>query len=87
MQHVYVIRMEEWNAGMLASGSERILGVKAETTHFNSKKHLSFNLVQDKLTHHSTIPIGSKPLSFAFARPHTMLYSFFFTGLIVVSKQ
>ena len=36
--------MEEWNAG--------ILGKKAETNHFNCKKLLSFNFVQDKLTHH-----------------------------------
>jgi hypothetical protein len=53
----------EWNAG--------ILGLKAETNHFNCKKNLSFNFVQGKLTHHSitpsfhysTIPIGAKPLS------------------------
>jgi hypothetical protein len=86
--------MEEWNA--------RILGIRAEINHFNCKKLLSFNFVQDKLTHHfypacpacpvapadgtgvgpadltgvklfsispgpllhhSTIPIGAKPLS------------------------
>jgi hypothetical protein len=36
--------MEEWNVGML--------GVRAEINHFNCKKLLSFNFVQDKLTHH-----------------------------------
>jgi len=36
--------MEEWNAG--------ILGIRAEINHFNCKKLLSFNFVQDKLTHH-----------------------------------
>jgi len=49
MQYVYTIRMEEWNAG--------ILGVTAETNHFNCKKLLSFNFVQDKLTHHSITPL------------------------------
>jgi hypothetical protein len=48
-------RMECWNVG--------ILGIKAEINHFNCKKLLSFNFVQDKLTHHSIIPIGAKPLS------------------------
>jgi hypothetical protein len=52
--------MEEWNAG--------ILGVKAETNHFNCKKLLSFNFVQDKLTHHSITPIGAKPLSSVWTR-------------------
>jgi hypothetical protein len=47
--------MECWNAG--------ILGVRAELTHFNCKKLLSFNFVQDKLSHHSIIPIGAKPLN------------------------
>jgi hypothetical protein len=37
-------RMECWNAG--------ILGIKAEINHFNCKKLLSFNFVQDKLTRH-----------------------------------
>jgi len=40
--------MEEWNAG--------ILGLRAEINHFNSKKLLSFNFLQDKLTHHSITP-------------------------------
>jgi len=47
--------MECWNAG--------ILGVWAEINHFNCKKLLSFNLVQDKLIHHSIIPDGAKPLN------------------------
>ena len=41
-------RMEEWKNG--------ILGIKAEINHFNCKKLLSFNFVQDKLTHHSITP-------------------------------
>jgi hypothetical protein len=41
--------MEYWNAG--------ILGIKAELTHFNCKKLLSFNFFQNKLTHHSIIPV------------------------------
>jgi hypothetical protein len=40
--------MEEWNVG--------ILGVRAEIKHFNCKKLLSFNFVQDKLTHYSITP-------------------------------
>jgi hypothetical protein len=40
MKYIYAIRMEEWNAG--------ILGVKAETNHFNCKKLLQ--------THHSVTP-------------------------------
>jgi len=36
--------MEEWNVG--------ILGVRAAIKHFNYKKLLYFNFVQDKLTHH-----------------------------------
>jgi len=65
----------EWKNGMLECWNAGILGVKAETKHFNCKKHLSFNFVQDKLTHHfypvklffyftgAIIPIGAKPLS------------------------
>ena len=56
VKYVYAIRMEEWNVGMLASGSERILRVKSVTNHFNCKKFLSFNLVQDKLTYHFITP-------------------------------
>jgi len=41
--------MERWNAG--------ILGIKAEVKHYNCKKLLSFNFVQDKLTHYSIIPL------------------------------
>ena len=40
--------MEEWNAG--------ILRVKAEIKYLNCKKLLSFNFVQDKLTHLSITP-------------------------------
>jgi hypothetical protein len=40
--------MECWNVG--------ILGIRAEINHFNYKKLLSFNLVQDKLTHYSITP-------------------------------
>jgi len=36
--------MEYWNNGML--------GLRAEIKHFNFKKLLSFNFVQDKLTHY-----------------------------------
>jgi hypothetical protein len=50
----------EWNNGMLGYWD---IGIRAEINHFNCKKLLSFNLVQDKLTHHSIIPIGAKPLS------------------------
>ncbi len=41
--------MECWNAG--------ILGVMAGINHFNCKKLLSFNFVQDKLTHYSITPL------------------------------
>ena len=37
--------MECWN-----------IGIRAEINHFNCKKLLSFNFVQDKLTHHSITP-------------------------------
>jgi hypothetical protein len=43
----------EWNNGMLECWN---IGIKAEINHFNYKKLLSFNLVQDKLTHHSITP-------------------------------
>jgi hypothetical protein len=57
--------MECWNAG--------ILGVKAETNHFNCKKHLKthYSITPSFLTRETffyftgaTIPIGAKPLSF-----------------------
>jgi hypothetical protein len=43
----------EWNNGMLGYWD---IGIRAEINHFNCKKLLSFNLVQDKLTHHSITP-------------------------------
>jgi len=42
-------RMECWNTG--------ILRVRAEINNLNCQKLLSFNFVQDKLTHHSIIPL------------------------------
>jgi len=48
--------MEGWNAG--------ILGERAEINRLNCKKLLSFNFVQDKLTHYSITPsfqLGRSP--------------------------
>jgi hypothetical protein len=44
----------EWNNGMLECWN---IGIRAEINHFNCKKLLSFNFVQDKLTHHSITPL------------------------------
>jgi len=50
-------RMECWPPARSAYGSGRILSIKAEINHSNCKKKLlSFNFVQDKLTHHSITP-------------------------------
>lgn len=49
----------EWNNGMPEYWN---IGVRAEINHINYEKHPSFNFVQDKLTHHSIIPIGTRPL-------------------------
>jgi len=59
-------RMECWNAG--------ILGIRAEINHFNCKKFLSFNFVQDKLTHHSITPLFlPSETFFLFHRGHYSL--------------
>jgi len=55
-------RMECWNAG--------ILGIRAEINHFNCKKLLSFNFVQDKL---AIIPLFHYP---NWGETPKFLYSF-----------
>jgi hypothetical protein len=47
--------MDEWNAGMLECWNAGIFGIRAGINHFNCKKLLPFNWVQDRLTHHSII--------------------------------
>ena len=65
-------RMEYWNVEDPDFIGAGILGVKAEINHFNCNKLLQthhfyplklFSISQGPLLHHSTIPIGAKPLS------------------------
>ena len=64
--------LECWNAG--------ILGIRAEINHFNCKKLLSFNFVQDKLTHHfyPACPVSPADLT-------GVKLFFYFTGAITPS--